>query len=612
MREETKRPGRIWQLSMAALAVLCWLALVSGRDAATVESRILADLKFLAGDECEGRGIFTKGINRAAEYLAAELQRLGLKPISQEAGYFQPFRVVGQAKLGPTQRLLLHGPQGQRFILERGKHYQVVGFGSSGQVKGEVVFAGFGVVSNQPAWDDFAGVDVTGKVVVILRRLPRVDHGEAAIFPGGGNHPAAALQTKAANAALRKAAAVLFVNDAPLAAQNKDELMPFEYTSQSREPASLPVLHVKREVVDRLLASVGHRLGDLEAAMSREARPQSFPIRGWQVELQTEVEREYITLKNVIGVLEGKGPLADETVVIGAHYDHLGYGERGSLARGVKAIHYGADDNASGTVAVLELARRFAEMRDRQGRRLVFIFFSGEEQGLLGSRHYCNNPIFPLEKTAVMVNFDMVGRLRDDKLTVYGTGTAKGFDKLIDELGKKHGFQIGKVPSGFGPSDHASFYSRKIPVFHFFTGTHAQYHRPTDTVDTINVAGIRRIVDMGEELIATLSTMQPRPEYVAVAAPAKPGATPLRGPRLGIMPNYDDNKPGVLVEDVVPDTPAAKAGLQRGDRIVEIAGKPVPNLTAYMAVMASFKAGDKIEITVERGEKKVKLQAELR
>jgi Zn-dependent M28 family amino/carboxypeptidase len=165
-------------------------------------------------------------------------------------------------------------------------------------------------------------------------------------------------------------------------------------------------------------------------------------------------------------------------VVIGAHYDHLGYGERGSLAREVKAIHYGADDNASGTVAVLELARRFAEMRDRQGRRLVFIFFSGEEQGLLGSRHYCNNPIFPLEKTAVMVNFDMVGRLRDDKLTVYGTGTAKGFDKLIDELGKKHGFQIGKVPSGFGPSDHASFYSRKIPVFHLFTGTHAQYHRP--------------------------------------------------------------------------------------------------------------------------------------
>lgn len=608
---------RKWHTFATILAAGFTLAVVAGllaetRNAATVENRILADLKFLAGDQCEGRGIFTQGIHRAADYLAAELRRLGLNPISDQNGYFQPFRVVGQAKLGPTQRLLLHGPQGQRLDLERGKHYQVVGFGSSGRIQGEVVFAGFGVTTTDPPWDDFSGLDVAGKVVILLRRLPRIENNEAAIFPGGSDHPAAALQAKVANAALHKAAAVLLVNDAALAAQNKDELMPFDYTSQSREPAPLPILHIKRDVCDRMLASTGHRLADLEAAIQCHARPQSLAIPGWQVELQTEIEREYLTLKNVIGVLEGEGPLADETVIIGAHYDHLGYGERGSLARGVKAIHYGADDNASGTAAVLELARRFAQSPDRQRRRLVFIFFSGEEQGLLGSRHYCNNPVFPLQKTVVMVNFDMVGRLRDDRLTVYGTGTAKGFDKLIDELGKKHGFQISKVPSGFGPSDHASFYSRKIPVFHFFTGTHPQYHRPTDTVDTINVAGIRRIVDLSEDLIRTLAVMQPRPEYLVVATPAKPGATPLRGPRLGILPNYDDEKPGVLVEGVVPDGPAAKAGIQRGDRIVEIAGKPVPNLTAYMAVMASFKSGDKIEITVQRNGKPVRLHAELR
>ncbi|MCS7166289.1 MAG: M28 family peptidase [Gemmatales bacterium] len=582
------------------------------RDARTVESRILEDLKYLAGDECEGRGIYTQGINRAADYLAAELKKLGLKPISAETGYFQPFRIVGQAKLGKVHQLVLHGPQGQRITLERGKHYQVVAFGSAGQVKAPVVFAGFGIISKEPAWDDFAGLDVAGKVVIMLRRLPRMSHAEAPIFVGGGDHPAAALQSKATNAALHKAAAVIFVNDADLAAQNKDELMPFDYTAQSREPVQVPMVHVKRAIVDRMLAAAGTDLKTLEATISREARPRSLAIPGWQVELQVEIAREYVTLKNVIGVLEGKGPLAEETVIIGAHYDHLGYGERGSLARGVRAIHYGADDNASGTAAVLELARRFAEMQDRQGRRLVFIFFSGEEQGLLGSRHYCNHPVFPLENTVVMVNFDMVGRLRDDKLTVYGTGTAKGFDKLVDELGKKHGFQISKVATGFGPSDHAAFYGRKIPVFHFFTGTHPQYHRPTDTVDTINVAGIRRIVDMGEELIAHLATVRPRPEYVAVAQPAKPGATPGRGPRLGIMPNYEDTKEGVLVEDVLPESPAAKAGIQRGDRIVEIAGKPVNHLTAYMAIMAGFKAGDKIEITVLRGEKKLKLQAELR
>lgn len=603
-----------WLMSVlvASLSASLIALPLSARDARTVEARLLEDLKFLAGDQCEGRGIFTKGIERAADYLATEFKQLGLKPVNNETGYFQPFRIVGRAKLGKVNRVVLHGPQGQRISLEQGKHYQVVGFGVSGQVKAPVVFVGFGVIAQDPTWNDFTGLDVAGKVVIVLRRMPRADHADAPIFAAGINHPAAALQAKAANAALHKAAAVLFVNDAPLAAQNKDELMPFDYTAQSREPAHLPLVHVKRAVVDRMLASAGTSLAEVEAAINREARPHSLAIPGWQVELQTEIERDYITLKNVIGVLEGNGPLADETVIIGAHYDHLGYGERGSLARGVKAIHYGADDNASGTVAVLELARRFAERQQRQGRRLVFILFSGEEQGLLGSRHYCNHPIFPLEKTVVMVNFDMVGRLRDDKLTVYGTGTAKGFDKLIEELGKKHGFQINKVATGFGPSDHAAFYGRKIPVFHFFTGTHAQYHRPSDTVDTINVAGIRRIVEMAEELITHLAHLQPRPEYVAVASPVKPGATPVRGPRLGIMPNYDDTKEGVLVEDVLADSPAAKAGIQRGDRIVEIGGKPIPNLTAYMAVMAGFKSGDKVPILIVRGEKQIKLQAELR
>lgn len=603
-----------WLMSVlvASLSASLIALPLSARDARTVEARLLEDLKFLAGDQCEGRGIFTKGIERAADYLATEFKQLGLKPVNNETGYFQPFRIVGRAKLGKVNRVVLHGPQGQRISLEQGKHYQVVGFGVSGQVKAPVVFVGFGVIAQDPTWNDFTGLDVAGKVVIVLRRMPRADHADAPIFAAGINHPAAALQAKAANAALHKAAAVLFVNDAPLAAQNKDELMPFDYTAQSREPAHLPLVHVKRAVVDRMLASAGTSLAEVEAAINREARPHSLAIPGWQVELQTEIERDYITLKNVIGVLEGNGPLADETVIIGAHYDHLGYGERGSLARGVKAIHYGADDNASGTVAVLELARRFAERQQRQGRRLVFILFSGEEQGLLGSRHYCNHPIFPLEKTVVMVNFDMVGRLRDDKLTVYGTGTAKGFDKLIEELGKKHGFQINKVATGFGPSDHAAFYGRKIPVFHFFTGTHAQYHRPSDTVDTINVAGIRRIVEMAEELITHLAHLQPRPEYVAVASPVKPGATPVRGPRLGIMPNYDDTKEGVLVEDVLADSPAAKAGIQRGDRIVEIGGKPIPNLTAYMAVMAGFKPGDKVPILIVRGEKQIKLQAELR
>src|SRR5581483_9038272 len=217
--------------------------------------------------------------------------------------------------------------------------------------------------------------------------------------------------------------------------------------------------------------------------------------------LSVSVERRRIPVKNVVGVLDGAGPLANETVVIGAHYDHLGYGGRGtgSLSTGPKAIHHGADDNGSGTTVLMELARRFGAEKGRQGRRLVFVAFSGEEMGLLGSRFYVDNPPIPLATTVAMVNMDMVGRLADDpatgrgKLEVGGTGTAKEFDGLIDALNAKYGFAVKKNKSGVGPSDHTSFYQKGVPVFFLFTGLHRQYHKPTDTVDLINFPGMKRI-----------------------------------------------------------------------------------------------------------------------
>src|SRR5262249_49359965 len=241
-------------------------------------------------------------------------------------------------------------------------------------------------------------------------------------------------------------------------------------------------------------------------------------------------------------------------------------------------IHHGADDNGSGTVSIMELARRFAAQKDREGRRLVFMTFAGEEQGLLGSRHYTNHPTFPMEKTAVMVNLDMVGRVRPDKETkkdsveVSGVGSAKPFDALIDELNKKYEFKLSKVASGFGPSDHSSFTEKKVPVINYFTGLHTEYHRPADTVETINFEGMKKVVDLTEDTIRRVSTM-PRPEFVQTARAPRPGG---RGniPRLGIMPgNYNEaDEKGVLVGSVIKDGPAEKAGLKDGDYIVEIAG----------------------------------------
>ena len=358
---------------------------------------------------------------------------------------------------------------------------------------------------------------------------------------------------------------------------------------------------------------LGANLEDLERDIDRDLKPRSRRPTGWTASLSIDVKRsaDALSLRNVVGVLEGSGPLKDETIVIGAHYDHVGYGGMGSLASSKKmAIHHGADDNGSGSTSIMELARRFGAMKDRKGRRILFMTFSAEESGLIGSEAYCKNPLYPLDKTAAMINLDMVGRLvadkdtHKDKLTVYGTGTAKNFDALIESLNKKYDFQLRKVPSGMGPSDQMSFYEKKVPVYFFFTNDHADYHRPSDTSDKINVSGMRRIVGLTQDLAPYLTTSD-RPEYVKVAGGGGTGG-PGGGPRLGILPDYGDPKEGVLVNGVSDGAPAARAGLKAGDRIVEIAGQPIKDLGGYMTVMKGQKPGSTIEVGVIRDKEKEK------
>jgi membrane-associated protease RseP (regulator of RpoE activity) len=268
-------------------------------------------------------------------------------------------------------------------------------------------------------------------------------------------------------------------------------------------------------------------------------------------------------------------------------------------------IHFGADDNGSGTTALIELARRFGAMKDRPGRRLVFAAFSGEEVNLLGSAHYVSKPPVPLESTAVMINLDMVGRMRTDeasgkgKIEVGGVGTAKEFGGLVDGLAAKYALAPVKGESGLGPSDHASFYMKGVPVFFFFTGAHEDYHKPTDTVDRINFTGMATVVDAIEELAAQQATTAARPVYQKTAAPPMMSGHG-GGPRLGIMPDYTAAGEGVRVAAVMKGGAAEKGGVKDGDRIVAIGGKPVKNMTAYMETMKGQKKGQPLEIVVER------------
>jgi Zn-dependent M28 family amino/carboxypeptidase len=614
----------VFAVLLSGTAATAAEALKTGKDS---EDRMKKDVTFLASPICEGRGPLTKGIDIAADYVADQFKAAGLKP-GNAGSYFQPFTRPANILEG-TAKLSIQTPKGDKLDLKLGTDYQPMGLSVGGSAEAGIVFVGFGIThepkpdpktgkvdKDEIAYDDYAGVDVSGKIVVILRDFP----GSKNEKPPRALRSQAPFVTKLALATKNGAKAVLFVNDLNTAGTD-DGLLDFNFTAMGNSSADvkIPAFHVKRAVVDKMLkANGGTGLDDTEKAINKELKPKSRELTGWTANGDMKTTRGTAKLKNVIGVVEGNGPLAKETVVIGAHYDHLGYGIVGSRAGGRKmAIHPGADDNGSGTTAILELARRFAAMPNRQGRRLVFMAFSGEELGLFGSQYYCNNPIFPLNETAAMLNLDMVGRLSKDaktgkaKLLSEGNGTAKEFKEIVDTLMTKYDFQLSPKASGFGPSDHASFCGKKVPVLFFWTGLHDDYHMPADTADKINIVGMKKVVDMSEEVATWMATVEKRPAFVEVKGSSGPRPAG-GGPRLGIRPGYgDDDENGVAVEGVGDDTPAARGGIKGGDKIVGIEGKPVKNLQTYMAAMSGVKAGSTIEVTVLRAGKKVPLKVKL-
>jgi len=347
---------------------------------------------------------------------------------------------------------------------------------------------------------------------------------------------------------------------------------------------------------------------------------QSFPYN--------KTNAPAVTGYNVVGILEGTDrELKKQAIVIGAHYDHLGHGGEGSLAPNSADIHHGADDNASGTAAVIEMARQFSTERKNK-RTIIFIAFSGEEEGLFGSKYYVNNPVFPIEKTVAMINLDMVGRLHDDKLTIGGIGTASEWKDLLNTKNKRSIFDAGLTGTkqsgttqfiiapvttseifklqlnedGFGPSDHSSFYGKKIPVLFFFTGTHLDYHKPSDTADKINYDGEAKVISYITAIVKAIDQNPVKPTYTVAKSTATSG-----GGRAGItitlgtIPSYTDSTDGMVIDGVRDDSPAAKTGLKANDKIVKLAGQDINNIQDYTKVLGTMKAGEDYEIVIIRG-----------
>lgn len=608
--------------SVARLGFLAFLATAAARPGvsaetpyvAPAEARLRADVTYLADDLREGRGAGTKGLDLAADYIAAVFREAGLKTVPGADGYFQPFTIPGNVRAVEPLKLALVGPDGASIASVPTSEFTPLQRGGSGKLDGlQVVFAGYGITAKDEDrdldYDDYAGLDVKGKAVLVLRQEPNPEDGDSP-FKGADTTTYATFRHKARNAADHGAAAILMVNNRPSLQDGQDTLLPADGTDGDSSGA--PFLMITRAVADRILKAGGApTLDELEKCIDQDAKPNSKALEGVRLDLEAHLERRPFQVKNVIGALEGSGPHADETIVIGAHYDHVGLGGAGSLAPGVRAIHNGADDNASGTALIMELARRMARRSEPLPRRLVFMAFSGEERGLLGSRHYVDHPLYPLDQTIAMLNFDMVGRLnKEDELTIFGAPSIPGLDALTAALATSQGLKARIVPDTsmeFGASDHASFYRKNVPVFFAFTGTHPDYHRPSDDTEKVNFEGMARIADFAELILLDIARRPKRPEFTKLAAPAPRGGLARAGsPRgngayLGTRPAYgEEGVKGVKLDGVSEGSPAEKAGLKEGDIIVKLADKPVESVEGLFEFLIEKKPGDTLDVVVQR------------
>ena len=563
--------------------------------------RIRADVVRLAGDEWQGRRAGTPEADGAAEWIAASFEGAGLRPGGEKGSFFQPFTFIDGVTLGTGNRLETRAGAAPR-SWKAGVEFRPLAFSSAGSASGDVVFAGYGIAAKDLGYDDYQGVDVKGRVVLVLRYGP------------DGNDPQSrwaaftALRFKAATAREKGAAALLIVTG-PRTKDAPDELVPLR-ADASLVDAGLPAFGVTRAVAE----SLGADLDALQKAVDA-GKPAPAVLSKARVELTADVSPQRATTRNVAGLLPGRDPAAG-VVVVGAHYDHLGLGMSGSLDPAPEGkIHHGADDNASGVAGLLELARRLAARPARLDRGVLFVAFGAEEEGTLGSSYFVKSPALSDQSITAMLNMDMIGRLREDTVQVHGVGTSPAFAPLLEEAARTAGLTLRLREGGYGPSDHSPFYAAGKPVLFFFTGPHADYHRPSDTADKIDATGIGRVVTVLESVVAGLGDASRAVAFTRVPADKEmpPGGSASGGLRVwvGGIPDYSEEGLGVKFSGVTPGSPAEKAGLLAGDLLVRFGPKEIRNIYDYTYALQERKPGEHARVVVKRAGAEVALEVVL-
>ena len=611
--------------SLASILLVLTLSVAGFAQQSTQPSisRLQQIISYLASDMLEGRRTGTPGANDAAHYIAGEFSLLGLRPAIQMAGtartrgeirarYLQPFPYVSKVELGKNNLLFVNpGRVKDAVQFAVGEDWMPLGFSTNAEVKNaEIVFAGYGITSAELKYDDYSASNAKDRVAIVFAGTPDGDN------PHGQFQQAGQIRFKAAAARAAGAKALLIIAN--------EEILPHDRLSQlsydNAGDAGIPVIVISQKLAKKILNSELADLAKVADARTAAGNALRNPVTGARLNVNVNVNRIESPSFNVVGILPGTDPkLKNEAIVIGAHYDHLGLGGEGSLAPREGEIHHGADDNASGTAGMLELARIFSAQKPR--RTMVFIAFSGEEEGLIGSNYYVNHPVVPLTNTVAMINMDMIGRLNQQKLIIGGVGTASDWPAWINnanalnDLKAAHGttssvahpFTLTLNEDGFGPSDHSSFYAKQVPVLFFWTGTHNDYHKPSDTYDKINYEGEARILSFIAAIVRDIDRSDTRPKFTVAKSDSQGRSTGFRV-YLGTIPNYADSNDGLTLDGVRDDSPAAKAGLRAGDKVVKMAGRDVKNVYDYTQALSEMKAGQEYEVELLRGGQRMTLK----
>jgi aminopeptidase YwaD len=585
--------------SFPVMFVLLFVFSVSGSGQVTVQE-LQKHIKYLSSDALLGRLTGSPGDSLAAVYVKGNLLSYGLIPLSGDG--FQRYKVTKKVVAGKSSSLSV---KSVNYTLD--KDFMPLAFSSDSQLESAVVFVGYGFKINGDSikWNDYDGVDVKGKWVMILRGDPEPDNNKSPYIAFSAD------RDKALLAKDMGAAGVLMVSGPVFDPQDTFEALNLEGYS-----VDIPVLRIKKEVADIILSKSDYTVAALEKKLDETKKPFSFSTNVI-VNGKGEIVRELANTRNVMMLLPGEDPkMKNEYIILGAHFDHLGMGGPGSGSRALDTIgiHHGADDNASGVAMLLELAKKFVETKGSHKRSIIFLSFSGEEEGLLGSKHFVDNPCVDLSKVDAMINMDMVGRLNEtNNMEIGGVGTATGLKELVYANSDTSVIKLTLSPEGYGPSDHSSFYGKNIPVLFYFTGGHMDYHTPTDTWEKINYKGMVEISALIFKVAEALANDSTRLEFKEAGPKEEVNRYPRRrGVTLGIMPDFAGVvKNGLRADFVTPGKPAALGGMQKGDIITHIDGKQVNNIQDYMFRLGQLKHGQTISVEVLRNDKKVVLVIQL-